>query len=93
MLGIIRTVHRKVQPLHSTPLLALAGTCVVQRASPRRGEGTSDSYFSNGAKRLAEHPDALGSLPVETSPDEILALSASDAVKAIHEDQPVQLVS
>ena len=46
-----------------------------------------------GGKRLAEHPDALGSLPVETNPDGILALSASDAVKAILEDQPVQLVS
>ena len=45
-----------------------------------------------GGMRLAEHPDALGSLPVETNPDGILALSASDAVKAILEDQPVQLV-
>ncbi|TVS20085.1 MAG: hypothetical protein EA424_05725 [Planctomycetaceae bacterium] len=46
-----------------------------------------------GGRRLAERPDALGSLPVETNPDGILALSASDAVKAILEDQPVQLVS
>ena len=44
-----------------------------------------------GGKRLAEYPDTLGSLPVETNPDGILALSASDAVKAILEDQPVQL--
>jgi hypothetical protein len=46
-----------------------------------------------GGKRLAEHPDALGSLPVETNLDGIRALSASDAVKAILEDQAVQLVS
>ncbi|MCL4201893.1 MAG: hypothetical protein KJ000_05320 [Pirellulaceae bacterium] len=46
-----------------------------------------------GGTRLADQPDALGSLPVETNPDGIMALSASDAVKAILEDQPVQLVS
>jgi hypothetical protein len=29
-----------------------------------------------GGRRLAEHPDTLGSLPIETNPDGILALSA-----------------
>jgi hypothetical protein len=46
-----------------------------------------------GGRRLAEQPDSLGSLLVETSPEGVLALSASEAVKAILEDQPVKLVS
>ena len=45
-----------------------------------------------GGKRLAEHPDAVGSLLVETCPAGIVALSQSEAVKAILEDQPVKLV-
>lgn len=42
-----------------------------------------------GGRRLADAPDALGSVPVETSAQGILALAASDQVKAVLEDQPV----
>lgn len=38
-------------------------------------------------KRLAESADALGSILVETTPDGVEALAASDHVKTILEDQ------
>ncbi len=38
-------------------------------------------------KRLAERPNALGVLPVETTPEGIRALAASSRVKTILEDQ------
>ena len=46
-----------------------------------------------GGKRLADHPDSVGSLLVETSPAGIIALSRSNAVKAILEDQPVRMLT
>ena len=42
-------------------------------------------------QRFAEAPDALGSIPVEATADGIQALASSDWVKAIIEDQPIQL--
>ncbi len=44
-----------------------------------------------GGKRLAENPDALGSIHVETTPAGIRALAASDRIKAILEDQAISL--
>jgi hypothetical protein len=44
-------------------------------------------------ERLARHPDALGSLPVETTAAGIRALASSRWVKAILEDQPIHLIS
>jgi hypothetical protein len=44
-------------------------------------------------RRLADHPDALGSLPVETTAAGIKALASSRWVKAILEDQPIHLIS
>lgn len=43
--------------------------------------------------RLATHADALGSVPVETTPAGISALAISEHVKAILEDQPIGLLS
>jgi hypothetical protein len=43
-------------------------------------------------QRLAERPDALGSVAVETTPAGIRELAASEYVKAIFEDQPLTLV-
>jgi subtilisin family serine protease len=43
--------------------------------------------------RLATHADALGSVPVETTPAGISALATSEHVKAILEDQPISLLS
>jgi hypothetical protein len=39
--------------------------------------------------RLAEHPSALGAIPVETTADGVIALADSDCVKAILEDQNI----
>lgn len=43
-------------------------------------------------RRLADGPDALGSIAVETTAAGITALAASDHIKAILEDQPISLV-
>jgi hypothetical protein len=43
-------------------------------------------------QRLADEPDALGSVPIEATVAGIEALASSDWVKAIIEDQPIQLV-
>lgn len=45
---------------------------------------------TNG-RRFADAPDALGSIPVESTPAGIQALASSEWVKAIIEDQPIQL--
>jgi hypothetical protein len=39
--------------------------------------------------RLAEHPNALGAVPVETTADGVIALARADCVKTILEDQTV----
>jgi hypothetical protein len=46
-----------------------------------------------GGKRLALGVNALGSVPVESTPDGITALASLDSVKAILEDQPISLLS
>ncbi len=43
-------------------------------------------------QRLAEHPDVLGSLPVETTAAGLRALASSRWVKAIMEDQAIHLI-
>jgi hypothetical protein len=43
-------------------------------------------------KRLAAKPDALGSIPVETTAAGVIALAASEHVKAILEDQAISLI-
>lgn len=42
-------------------------------------------------QRFADAPDALGSIPVETTAAGIETLASSNWVKAIVEDQPIQL--
>ena len=42
-----------------------------------------------GGQRLADHPDALGSIPIETTAAGIDALAESDQVTAILEDQAI----
>ena len=39
--------------------------------------------------RLAEHPNAVGAIPVETTADGVIALADSDCVKTILEDQTI----
>ncbi|WP_407895955.1 hypothetical protein [Scytonema sp. NUACC26] len=42
-----------------------------------------------GGQELAERPDALGSIPIEISAAGVKALAASDAVKAVLEEQEI----
>ncbi|GAB1538656.1 hypothetical protein NUACC21_13190 [Scytonema sp. NUACC21] len=42
-----------------------------------------------GGKQLAESPDALGSIAIEISVAGVKALAASDAVKAVMEEQEI----
>ncbi len=42
-------------------------------------------------RRLARRPNALGSMPVETTPAGIKALASSRWVQAVLEDQPIHL--
>jgi hypothetical protein len=49
------------------------------------------SHF--GGKRLGATVNALGSIPIEATPDGITALATLDSVKAILEDQPISLLS
>jgi hypothetical protein len=46
-----------------------------------------------GGKLLASSVNALGSIPVEATPNGIAALATLDSVKAILEDQPISLLS
>jgi hypothetical protein len=45
----------------------------------------------HGGRRLAKRPNALGSMPVETTAAGIRALASSRWVQAILEDQPIRL--
>ncbi len=42
--------------------------------------------------RLAEHPNAVGAIPVETTADGVIALASSDCVKTILEDQNITIL-
>jgi hypothetical protein len=47
----------------------------------------------SGGRRLAERPDALGSVPVEATARGLVALAASEHVTAVLDDQPARLLS
>ena len=55
--------------------------------------GISGVLELHAGRCLADAPDALGSMPVETTVAGIKALAASRHVKAILEDQPVSIPS
>jgi len=41
-------------------------------------------------RRMAEHPNAIGAIPVETTVGGVIALADADCVKTILEDQNIQ---
>jgi sorbitol-specific phosphotransferase system component IIA len=43
-------------------------------------------------KRLADEPNALGCIPIETSAAGVAAVAESESVEAILEDQPISLL-
>lgn len=68
-----------------------AATVEAMRASAERALDDVDKVLARfEGKRLAKRPDALGSIPVETTPDGIRALASSRRVQAILEDQPLR---
>jgi hypothetical protein len=62
------------------------------RKSAERALPDIDSILKrHDGRRLARRPNALGSMPVETTAAGIKALASSRWVKAIVEDQPIHL--
>src|SRR5262245_4365412 len=60
------------------------------RASAEQALGDIDTILERfDGERLASRPDALGSIPVTTTPAGVQALAASERVKAILEDQRI----
>ena len=55
-------------------------------------EGVDEVLARFGGRRLSDAPDALGSLPVETTCAGIHALAECDGVSAVLEDQPIRRV-
>ena len=87
--ALLRTMIRYIQ---TTPGLAvIAKKSAV--AACRCIAGISGVLELHGGRCLADAPDALGAVPVETTVAGIKALAASKHVKAILEDQPVSLPS
>jgi len=62
------------------------------RKSAERALSDIDSILKrHDGRRLARRPNALGSMPVETTPAGIKALASSRWVQAVLEDQPINL--
>jgi len=63
----------------------------AMRTSAERALGDVDKVLAQfDGRRLAKKPDALGSIPVETTAEGIRALASSRRVQAILEDQPLR---
>ena len=63
------------------------------RGAAGKAVGQVDEVLARfGGRRLSDCPDALGSLPVETTSAGIHALAECDAVSAVLEDQPIRRV-
>ena len=63
------------------------------RESAGENLGAVDAILDRfGGERLAERPDVFGSVPVVITPAGVYVLAASDAVKAVLEDQAVHPV-
>lgn len=64
----------------------------AMRSSAREALAELDDILDRfDGQRFADEPDALGSIPIETTVAGIETLASFDWVKAIIEDQPVQL--
>lgn len=63
------------------------------KRSAAEGLGEIDAILKKtGGHRLADAPDLLGSLPIETTAEGIVALAGSPRVKAILEDQQIKAI-
>jgi hypothetical protein len=64
----------------------------LTRESARAALGEVDAILARfHGRRLADEPNALGYISVETTPAGIRALARSNSVRGIIEDQPVRL--
>ena len=73
------------------PGVARGEAVATLRQSAQQGLGEIDAILErHGGRRLAEAPDALGSVPVETTAGGITALAGCAHVKAILEDQAIR---
>lgn len=62
------------------------------REAAEQALGTLDGIIKHfDGQPLVEHPDLLGSIPVEITAAGVNALATSDAVKAVIEDQAIYL--
>lgn len=65
----------------------------VRKSAERALNDVDELLAQFDGKRLAKKPDALGSIPVETTAEGIRALTSSRRVKAVLEDQPLRRIS
>ncbi len=73
----------------ATRRVAVAG---VKRTARKALRDIDRILAEHGGVRLAAGPNALGTLPVETTAQGVTALAASRWIRAIVEDQPVSRV-
>jgi hypothetical protein len=65
----------------------------AMRKSAEQALGDIDDILRRfGGQRQAERPDALGSIPVETTAAGIRALATSERVRAVMEDQAIHQI-
>lgn len=64
----------------------------IRKHAPQAIENIDAILTRFGGRRLSEHPTALSTIAVESTPAGIAALSESNYVKAILQDQPVSRV-
>ena len=61
----------------------------IQAAAASALEELDRVLDRHDGKRLAETPNALGYIPIEVTPQGVLAVAESELVEAILEDQPI----
>jgi hypothetical protein len=92
---ILLRSHNSVEPMgrRGSSRQRQASIAAVREASEPGLREIDKILERHKGTRLASHADALGSIPVETTPAGFSALAGSDHVKAILEDQPMSLLS
>jgi len=61
----------------------------IQESAKQALENISDIIYTFDGQQLRESPDLLGSIPIEIKVAGVNALAASEAVKAVMEDQSI----
>ena len=91
---VLRLADTEVTPARRQSPSQRQAMIEAMRKSAKPALAEIDSVLRHfGGKRLAPTVNALGSVPVEATPDGITALADLDSVKAILEDQSISLLS